>query len=169
MSKSLVWEHILQQLNYTDGNMIITAEDIKSCKNSWKGKNCQFEPRLLCNINNYEDLPNIFKVKNINIIAIENGKYLLTKTNIYHDLEFSENNIIEIEYNPISKLLISETSESGINTILLDCNIFEQILNEKIYKSSIGFMNGRKRLKNIKIILDNVEVDVNGVQFETDF
>ena len=103
-----IWEHILNTINYKGiDEKIITSKDIKKAKDTWKGKKSQFEPRLLCKHDTYDTIPPIFKTYNICIISIKNGEYLLTKTHIYHDLEYKdESPIIEIHRNTKSLILI---------------------------------------------------------------
>jgi len=40
-----VWIHIFKEIKYDGKNdIIITATQIKNCKKTWNGNNCQFEP-----------------------------------------------------------------------------------------------------------------------------
>ena len=49
----------------------ITSKQIKKCKKTWKGKDNQFEPRLLCSMNTSGKRPNIFKNNNMSLLAIK--------------------------------------------------------------------------------------------------
>lgn len=84
MSHNKEWEHILSTINFDSEKKIqyIEANEIKNAKSSWKGKKCQFEPRILCKIDEEKNRPEIFKKNNINIISIKNGEYALIKENI---------------------------------------------------------------------------------------
>ena len=59
-----IWNHILTERKYDkETSFIITADDIKNCNKTWKGKACQFEPRLLCYQTSLSQRPDIFKKK----------------------------------------------------------------------------------------------------------
>ena len=90
-----IWIHIFQTIGY-DGTpeQVISTSQIKNAHCSWTGKKNQFEPRLLCKFDSFESLPQIFKQHNICIISITNDSYLLTKTNIYFQLDYSKSHII---------------------------------------------------------------------------
>jgi hypothetical protein len=168
-SITTIWEHILNTINYKGINeKIITSIDIKKAKDTWKGKKNQFEPRLLCKQDTYENIPTIFKKYNICIISIKNGEYLLTKTNIYHNLEYkNESQIIKIHKNTKSLIInIGESESSNIDNLRYS-GLFEskEYLNEPILFGSL--LNGRHRCSfNMKLGIENV--DVNGSQYETD-
>ena len=164
-----IWEHILDSIKYKGiGEKIIKSSDIKKAKDTWKGKKSQFEPRLLCKQDTYESIPHIFKKYNICIISIKNGEYLLTKTNIYHNLEYkNETPIIEIRKNTNSLILNIGNSESSNLDNLRYSGIFEssEYLNESILYGSL--LNGRHRC-SFTMKLGSENVDVNGSQYETD-
>jgi hypothetical protein len=164
-----IWEHILNTMKYKGiGEKIITSNDIKKAKDTWKGKKSQFEPRLLCKQDTYESIPPIFKKYNICIISIKNGEYLLTKTNIYHNLDYkNETPIIEIRKNTKSLILNIGQSESSNLDNLRYSGIFESVeyLNEPILYGSL--LNGRHRC-SFTMKLGDENVDVNGSQYETD-
>ncbi len=135
IKKNNVWKHIFNEIKY-DGkqDICISAEQIKKCKKSWKGENCQFEPRLLCKQDCDDDRPQIFKDNNLCIISIKNGEYLLTKNNIYFKLPYKKTKTIEIEKNDDSLLLSIGNSETSLIDNLRYSGLFEkkQYLGEKI-------------------------------------
>ena len=167
-SKNNIWKHIFNEIKY-NGNkeVVITADEIKKCGKTWKGKNNQFEPRLLCKQDCVEDKPEIFKNYNINIISIKNGEYLLTKNVIYFNLEYPKVKINEIKKNDDSLLLNIGNSESSLIDNLRYSGLFEksQYLDEKILFGSL--LNGRHRC-SFKTKIGTKEVDIEGSQYETD-
>lgn len=167
-SKNNIWKHIFNEIKYNgDKEIVITAEEIKKCGKTWKGKNNQFEPRLLCKQDCVEDKPEIFKNYNINIISIKNGEYLLTKNVIYFTLEYPKVKINEIKKNDDSLLLNIGNSESSLIDNLRYSGLFEksQYLGEKILFGSL--LNGRHRC-SFKTKIGTKEVDIEGSQYETD-
>lgn len=167
-SKNNIWKHIFNEIKYNgDKEIVITAEEIKKCGKTWKGKNNQFEPRLLCKQDCVEDKPEIFKDYNINIISIKNGEYLLTKNVIYFNLEYPKVKINEIKKNDDSLLLNIGNSESSLIDNLRYSGLFEksQYLGEKILFGSL--LNGRHRC-SFKTKIGTKEVDIEGSQYETD-
>lgn len=166
--KNNIWKHIFNEIKYNgDNEVIITAEEIKKCGKTWKGKNNQFEPRLLCKQDCVEDKPQIFKDYNINIISIKNGEYLLTKNLIYFVLEYPKVKINKIKKNEDSLLLNIGNSESSLIDNLRYSGLFEtsQYLDEKILFGSL--LNGRHRC-SFKTKIGTKEVDIEGSQYETD-
>lgn len=166
--KNNIWKHIFNEIKYNgDKEIVITAEEIKNCGKTWKGKNNQFEPRLLCKQDCAEDKPEVFKDYNINIISIKNGEYLLTKNLIYFNLEYPKVKVNEIKKNDDSLLLNIGNSESSLIDNLRYSGLFEtsQYLGEKILFGSL--LNGRHRC-SFKTKIGNKEVDIIGSQYETD-
>jgi len=167
-SKNNIWKHIFNEIKYNgDKEVIITAEEIKNAGKTWKGKNNQFEPRLLCKQDCVEDKPQIFKDYNINIISIKNGEYLLTKNVIYFNLEYPKVKINKIKKNEDSLLLNIGNSESSLIDNLRYSGLFEtsQYFDEKILFGSL--LNGRHRC-SFKTKIGTKEVDIEGSQYETD-
>jgi hypothetical protein len=164
-----VWTHILNYISYDGANeTTITSKQIKDAKKTWKGKNCQFEPRLLCKRDTYEKLPEIFKKYGICIISVSISEYLLTKTNIYHTLSYNnDSEIIKINKNNSSSLLNIGNSEMSMIDNLRYTDLFEtaEYLNEPILFGSL--LGGRHRC-TFKTILGDKEIDVRGSQYETD-
>lgn len=163
------WAHIFKCISYDGTNEItINSGQIKDAGKTWKGRNSQFEPRLLCKQDTYEKRPEIFKRYGICILSIANGLYLLTKTNIYHTLLYNNiSDIIEINKNTSSLLLKMGNSEMSMIDNLRYSGLFEssEYLNEPILFGSL--LNGRHRC-NFKTILGEKEINVSGSQYETD-
>jgi len=163
-----IWKHIFNEINY-DGksDITITAEQIKKCKNTWSGKNNQFEPRLLCKQDCDLDRPKIFKDNNLFIIPVKNGEYLLTNNSIYFKLTYTKTKIIKIKKNTNSMLLTIGNSETSLIDNLRYSGLFEkkQYLKEPILFGSL--LNGRHRC-NFNTQLENKSIEIHGVQYETD-
>lgn len=162
------WSHIFKFVSYDGQNEItISSDQIKNAGKTWKGRKSQFEPRLLCKQDTFEKRPEIFKKYGICILSIANGIYLLTKTNIYHTLLYSETNIVEIQKNKISLLLHLGNSEMSMIDNLRYSGLFErpEYLNEPILFGSL--LNGRHRC-TFKTMLKENEISVSGSQYETD-
>ena len=168
--KNDIWLHILKTHNYQPNNkknFTITSNMIKECKKTWHGKS-QFEPRLLCKQDTIEKLPKIFKLLGINIISVKNGEYLITKSNIYHKLDYTMNfKEINCKINNKSLLINYGNSETTLLDTLRYNGIFEhsEFLDESILYGPL--LGGRHRCK-FKMKLDGLEIDVCGSQFETD-
>ena len=135
-----IWKHICKCINYDcNDERTISANDIKNASNTWEGTKNQFEPRLLCKQDTSDGRPEIFKKNNICILSIENGKYLLTKNNIYIDLEYQKVKHTDIKKNSLSLLLKLGNSESTLIDNLRYSGIFEKniYLNEEIKYGSL--------------------------------
>ncbi len=166
--KNKVWTHIFQEIKYKgDKDIIITANDIKKSKSTWKGENNQFEPRLLCKQDSDKDRPKIFKEYEIYIISIKNGEYLLTKNSIYYKLTYPKSKILEINKNDDSLLLSIGNSESSLIDNLRYAGLFEkkQYLGEKIKYGPL--LGGRHRC-SFSTKIGEKQVDISGSQYETD-
>ena len=129
------WEHILTECKYNkENNFNISANQIKNCKKSWKGKKCQFEPRLLCYQTNLSQRPDIFKKYDLCILPIKNGEYILTKNNIFNNIDYTikEKDIIKINKDNSSLILSIGDSETSLIDNLRYSGIFErnEILGE---------------------------------------
>ena len=163
-----IWKHIFQEIKYNGNSDIkITADQIKNCGKTWKGKNNQFEPRLLCKQDSETDKPQIFKDYNINIISIKNGEYLLTKNSIYFNLTYPKTKLIEIKKNDNSLLLNIGNSESSLIDNLRYSGLFEkkQYLDENIIFGPL--LNGRHRC-SFGTTIGNKTIEICGSQYETD-
>ena len=164
-----IWKHILNKLNYKDEDeIIVTSEDIKSAKSSWKGKESQFEPRLAAYQPFEEGRSEYLREKNLYILPIKNGCYLISKTKIYKSLEY--NNSIEtvnIIKDSSSLILNIGNSESSLIDNLHYSKVFERVefLNEPITHGSL--LNGRHRC-NFVTKLNNKKVTIESVQYEVD-
>jgi hypothetical protein len=166
--KNKVWKHIFIEINYKgDKEIIITAEQIKKSKKTWKGENNQFEPRLLCKQDSDKDRPDIFREYGIYIISVKNGEYLLSKNSIYYKLVYSKPKIIELKINDDSLLLSIGNSESSLIDNLRYTGVFEskKYLGERILYGPL--LNGRHRCSFVTKIGDN-SVEICGSQYETD-
>jgi len=164
------WEHILNMFKLsTDETLIITADEIKSAKSSWKGdKKCQFEPRLLAYQSSDEERPNVFKTNELYMLPIKNGTYLLQKTPIYKTLDYSMCTEIQtISTDTSSEILKIGTSETSVIDNLRYSGVFErpEILGEPITHGPL--LNGRHRC-NFAMKLGDKTFTISGVQYEAD-
>lgn len=162
-----IWEHICKELNIINklNGVEITGKQIRECKKTWKGKSSQFEPRLLCKIDQIRLLPYCFKKNNISILSIKNGTYLLTTGNIYIQIPQYQSVSKRIINNCDSIILDYGNSEATVLDLLLHNGIFEEILQEKI---NYGPLWGGRHRCHFDMILNNIEIKVDGSQFETD-
>ena len=166
--QSLAWEFILNTVS-CDGScdFTLTAEQIKEAGKANKTLKCQFEPRLLCKQDTFEDRPQIFKKLGLFIIAVENGTYKLIKQNIYQELKYSNVLALELERNKSSAVLNIGNSETSVIDNLRYSGLFEseEYLNEKILYGPL--LNGRHRCTFETRIGENI-YQIRGVQYETD-
>lgn len=163
------WEHIFNVLNYKGENAIqITTKQIKQAKQSWtSSKSCQFEPRLLCYQTSSENIPDIFVKYGLFILPISNSTYYITKTPIYHPLEYHTIKETVIQKNTSSLVLSTGSSEMSLIDNIRYSGVFErpEFLGEPITHGSL--LHGRHHCSfNMKIGLK--DININGVQYETD-
>jgi len=163
-----VWTHILACIGYTgEGEMTITADRIKACKETWKGAKNQFEPRLLTYQTSANARPEIFKRYNISILPIQNGTYILTKAVIYKSLDYTPTEIVPIRRDTSSLILTMGDSETSLIDNLRYSGVFErpELLGEPITHGPL--LNGRHRC-SLSMDLGASRINVEGVQYETD-
>lgn len=162
-----IWKHVItfNKIDLNKNSSIIRAKDIKNSKKTWSGKSDQFEPRLLCKMDNSSVRPQIFKDNNICLIAVENGEYMLIKENIYIPLKTYDDILYIIENNTNSLLLNIGDSETLMLDKLYYNNVFNSILGEKITYNNM--LSGRHRCSFDTIIGTEI-VKVRGVQYEID-
>lgn len=162
-----VWEHILSEIDFNQSKNIqfITSDDIKNSKNTWSGKKNQFEPRLLCKMDFSDSRPDIFKKNNICILSIENGKYALTKQNIYIKLP-SYNSVPNkiIKKNNSLVLDIGNSEMKMLDTLLYN-KVFDEIIGEEVQYGPL--LGGRHRCY-FETKLGNKTIHIKGSQYETD-
>ena len=162
-----IWDHIIKscKIDLSKQKSLITANTIKECKKTWKGKENQFEPRLLCKMDTTNSRPQIFVDNNICILSIKNGTYALIKENIYVPLLTYI--CVPNKINNISDSLIISMGQS--ETSMLDKlqynNILDDIIGEKIKFGPL--LGGRHRCK-FDTIIGSETVEICGSQYETD-
>ena len=171
-NNDIVWENLLlerlkkseeelKNINY----LVITADYIKSSKDYLKNIKFQFEPRLICKMDNNKSRPQIFKDNNLFLLSIENGVYCLINNNIYIKLNqyFTVPNIIKNKSNCL--LLDIGNSESSMLDKLLYNKVFDDIIGEEIKFGPL--LGGRHRCK-FETNIDSINIKINGSQYETD-
>jgi len=140
-----IWSHIINtnNIDLTKSFSTLTSQDIKKCKQTWKWKQNQFEPRLLCKMDNSKSRPQIFMDNNICILSIKNGTYALIKENIYIPLikYHSVGNIIHNQHD--SLILDIGESETNLLDKLKYNKILDDIIGEKIKYGPL--LGGRHR------------------------
>lgn len=163
-TNDLIWKHILDSINYSGKDIIITANQIKNNKKTWSGIDNQFEPRLLCKQDSSYNRPNIFINNGLFILPIKNGEYLITKTNLYKELDYTKTDIINI--NKKNSLILDFSSESSIISNLRYSGLFEsnEYFNEEIMFSNYSV----KQRCSLNTFLGDKEISILGVQIETD-
>ena len=160
------WDHILKELKYAgEEECIVTADFIKKCKASWKGPECQFEPRLLAYYTFGADRPAIFKTHSLSMLPIENGTYLLTKQTIYKPLAYDGGEPLTIKMDSTSDILQLGNSETSLMDNLRYGGLFDTLLEEPITHGPL--LNGRHRC-TFSMKLGSKSIDVKGVQYEVD-
>lgn len=166
------WEHILSTINFDSEKKIqyIEANDIKNAKSSWeKDEKCQFEPRLLCKIDEEKNRPEIFKKNNINIISIKNGVYALIKENIYIPLSIPDDKLCfgekKMEKNKNSLILDIGNSETSMLDNMLYNGTLKEIIGEEI---KFGPLLGGRHRCSFTTQLGNEILNIEGSQYETD-
>jgi hypothetical protein len=168
-----IWKHIFKEckLKYSEVKQLITSKQIKNCKQNWKGKKSQFEPRLLCKMDNSNSRPKIFKDNNLYLIAVKNGVYAIIKTNIYIPLSkyiSVPKKIVNKVNNIVSggeQLLNIGDSETNMLDTLKYNSIFDEIIGEPIKMGPI--LGGRHRC-TFNTIIGGKKCSIQGVQYETD-
>lgn len=162
-----IWEHIIthNEIDLSQSISLITSKQIKESKKTWKGKESQFEPRLLCKKDNSKSRPDIFKINDISLISIKNGTYALIKENIYIPL---------VKYVCVPNI-IKNTNDSLIlgigdsETSMLDKMYYNGILSDIIgEKINYGPLLGGKHYCTFDTIIGTETVTIKGSQYETD-
>ena len=165
--KICIWEHIISS-NNIDLNKdysVLASKDIKSCKKTWKGKENQFEPRLLCKMDTSKSRPQCFIDNNISLLSIKNGIYALVKENIYVPL---------IKYYSVPNIIINKTNSLILDigeseTSMLDKLKYNEILDDIIgEKIKYGPLLGGRHRCNFDTIINNQCIEIKGSQYETD-
>jgi len=160
------WQHIFDVIQYNClEDLVITAEQIKSCSKTWTGKADQFEPRLLCYQTSANQRPKVFKKYGLHVLPIKNGTYLLTKTNIYMPLQYISKEPKIINRNTSSIMLNIGDSETSLIDNMRYSGVFDEILDEKIIYGPL--LNGRHRI-SMDMKLGSQDISISGVQYETD-
>jgi hypothetical protein len=163
------WEHILQTKGYVDqDSMTITADDIKTAKKTWTGSANQFEPRLLAYQTTQQQRPAAFKRLHLYLLPVQNGTYLLTKHNIYHELVYENAPVpILVRRDASSLVLTIGDSETSLIDNMRYSGILErpELLGEPITHGPL--LNGRHRC-HLDMMLGDMPVTVRGVQYEVD-
>jgi hypothetical protein len=162
------WHHILKYIKYNNtNNFILTAEMIKGAKSSWTGAKSQFEPRLLAYQPSALSRPECFKEHGLCIFPVKNGTYILTKSMIYKELDYSATSITYIKKDDTSLILKMGDSETSLIDNLRYSGVFEreELLGEPITHGSL--LNGRHRC-TMELMLGDTTIAVDGVQYETD-
>lgn len=162
-----IWKHICitNNIDLTNTFSVITSNDVKKCKESWKGKQNQFEPRLLCKMDSSKSRPQIFIDNNICILSIKNGVYALIKENIYAPLNKYQCVPICVRNNNNSLILDIGESETSMLDKLYYNKIFDDIIGEKIHYGPL--LGGRHRC-NLNTIIGSETIEIQGSQYETD-
>ena len=162
-----IWHHIIitNNIDLDQDLSILTADDIKKCKNTWNGKPNQFEPRLLCKMDTSKSRPTIFMDNNICILSIKNGTYALIKENIYIPLIQYKCVPIIITNKTDSLILDIGESETSMLDKLKYNNIIDNIIGEKIRYGPL--LGGRHRC-NFNTIINSKHIEIQGSQYETD-
>ena len=161
------WEHIINynKIDVSKYLSFITSKQIKESKKTWKGKNNQFEPRLLCKMDSANSRPAIFKNNNISLISVKNGTYALIKEDIYIKLNKFACVPNIIQNNNDSMLLNIGDSETTMLDKLFYNGIFKTIIGEKIKYGPL--LGGRHRC-NFDTIIGTTNIKIEGSQYETD-
>lgn len=165
--QSKIWCHIIQccGIDLTKKVSYITSKQIKNTKYTWQGEDNQFEPRLLCKMDDLESRPDIFKEHDICLLSVKNGTYVLLKENIYIPLDVYETAPNLIQENSDSMLLDMGDSEKTILDKLHYNNILERIIGEKILYGPL--LGGRHRCE-FDTNVGDISLSVKGSQYETD-
>ena len=162
-----IWNHIIKHNNINLSNFIsfITSQNIKESNKTWNGETNQFEPRLLCKMDNRQSRPQIFLDNNICILAVKNGTYALIKENIYIPLikYVCVPNIIRT--NNKSMLLDIGKSETSMLDKMYYNHILDDIIGEKI---NYGPLLGGRHRCTFDTIIGNETLTIQGAQYETD-
>ena len=163
-----IWEYIFDYLQY---DLLYPLEiDAKQIRQIIKtnSKLGFKDVRLLCKQDFKDERPKVFQDKNLCILPIKNGTYLIMKTDIYFHLDKSIcSSYIEIKKMNFSLLMEQSENENIVLDYLFYQGIFEskEILGENILYKDI--LRGRRRC-SFTMNIENRLQQVEGVQIETD-
>lgn len=177
-NKSDIWLHILKDSNKISNEtelenenieIYITAKNIKEAKYNWKGNKNQFEPRLLTKYDSKKSRPNLFKKHKLTIIPINNGNYLISKTDIYQEINYQYLPFINFTLEKYDGVILNTLNELKGESNILDklqySGILDKIIGEKVLQGPL--MNGRHRV-SFDAIIGNKKLNIKGVQCEID-
>ena len=124
------------------------------------------KPRLFCYQPTRETQPKFFKENKLCCLSIANGTYLLTTANIYQNLNYTSDEIMEVKVPPSSVLSTSRKSEADLLNKIRHSGILErkEILGEEIL---FDFITGRNR-HTFSTFLNDEKIEIKNPQFESD-
>ena len=162
-----IWEHIIEynKVDLRKNLSIITSEQIKKSKLTWRGGSCQFEPRLICKMDSSCSRPKVFVDNDICVLSIQNGVYLLIKENIYVPLVRRNCSPKPIPKTCNSLILNMGNSETTMLSNLYFNKILNDIIGEEILYGPL--LGGRHRC-TFDTIIGNTPIKIQGSQYETD-
>jgi len=152
--------------SFNKSPFIITAEQIKTATAHFKQTN-EKEVRILCKQDCREDRPDVFIEKELFLLPIKNGKYVIVKGEGYVDIP----PIIETTKIYKSKLAFTlDTSKVGNSEMQhLDfayaTSLIRSFLNDDTLVLTI---RGRKYTPQFSFSVGNQRIDVESVQTEVD-
>jgi hypothetical protein len=171
MSKSNSWDKIFKdnkilEHDFSESPFLLSAEMIKQSVQDFKNT-AEKEVRILCKIDNREDLPEVMEKNNLILLPIKNGEYVLVKGEGFVDIPDidREPEIYKTKLNfelETSKVGNSEMqhldfayASSLIRTFMKDLTLVLTIRGRK-YTPEFDFRIGKQNIK------------VKGVQTEID-
>ena len=154
------WEEIFKLKNFDTSKPLhfITATEIKEITH--------YEPRLMAKFDSKKDIPPIMKKFGYILLPVKDGTYAIVRGEGFHELE----NLSHTEdyYSKVSFPLTTAyrgTSEAQFLDYSFNSGAIENLIDRGTLYPSI---RGRERSNEFNFQINNIELNVKGVQLEVD-
>lgn len=166
---NIAWKKLFFSLNIKerlseDGQVYITAKDIKKISNH--------EPRLMCKFDSRNSRPKIIKDSGVTILPIKNGEYVLVQGDGYKNLPRIHNSLEFLEW-PFKKNLQTLPKEPRSESQVIDLAFATGLLTHFLEDDNLTLtIRGRLRSEQFKFLFKGInkthQFVVDGVQIEVD-
>lgn len=154
-TKLFILENIYNH-NFTREPYYISSKTINKYRQS----------RNMCYITKRKDIPKPFKERNLFILPIKNGKYVIFRGEGFCNYTYPKQDAIIIEYKipfHLDCLNIGDSEGQHLN-MTYNTGILDKIAGEKLY---LG-ISGRKFSNEFNFSINKTDIEAKGVQYEID-
>lgn len=171
MANNESWHKIFRDLgmeknDFTTSFFEISAKQIKEVCQKFN-KTSEKEPRLLCKQDSREDRPEIFIEKNLFILPVKNGHYIITEGEGYTDIPEIKGE--PIEFRPELEFELETLKVGDSEMQHLDYAFAINLITEFMKDNSLILsIRGRKYTKVFDFKLGKHKINTESVQIEVD-